>query len=191
MMNLSNTSQISRPQSYWDKVRLHANTVLEPTTPETDPLVISKRLRRFLKIEDQRLRMLHSLGASGCETAAARSFLLDVGVGYAFRHAVQVTAAGISGNPETSCALLAVGGYGRAELAPYSDIDLLLVYSGKAIGQTKLVSGNLLRLLWDAGLTVGHGFRTVGDCIVSALDNPHLRTALADDLMPVTEVRHA
>jgi [protein-PII] uridylyltransferase len=180
MMTLPKTSTISRPQSYWDKVRLHANAVLEPTTPETDPLFVSKRLRRFLKIEDQRLRMLHSLGASGCETAAARSFLLDVGVGYAFRHAVQVTATGISGNPESSCALLAVGGYGRAELAPYSDVDLLLVYSGKAIGQTKLVLGNLLRLLWDAGLTVGHGFRTVGDCIVSALDDPHLRTALVN-----------
>src|SRR5260370_40786235 len=38
----------------------------------------------------------------------------------------------------------------------------------------------LLRLLWDAGLAVGHSFRTVGDCITTALDDPHLRTALVN-----------
>jgi [protein-PII] uridylyltransferase len=42
----------------------------------------------------------------------------------------------------------------------------------------KLVSENFVRLLWDAGLTVGYGFRTVGDCVTAALDDAHLSTAL-------------
>src|SRR5260370_19740343 len=41
----------------------------------------------------------------------------------------------------------------------------------------KPVATNLLELLWDAGLTVGHSFRTVGDCVTTALDDVHLRTA--------------
>jgi [protein-PII] uridylyltransferase len=44
----------------------------------------------------------------------------------------------------------------------------------------KPVLANLLQLLWDSGLKVGHSFRTVGDCITSALDDGHLRTALVN-----------
>src|SRR5260370_41846526 len=44
----------------------------------------------------------------------------------------------------------------------------------------KPVATNLLELLWDAGLTVGHSFRTVGDCITTALDDVHLRTAVVN-----------
>jgi [protein-PII] uridylyltransferase len=44
----------------------------------------------------------------------------------------------------------------------------------------KPVLANLLQLLWDSGLKVGHSFRTVGDCVTSALDDGHLRTALVN-----------
>ena len=107
--------------------------------------------------------------------------MLDIVVEHAFRHATRVSQSnGIVNGAESGCALLAVGGYGRAELAPYSDIDLLLLYSGQRLSQMKPMLANLLRLLWDAGLAVGHGFRTVGDCVTTALDDPHLRTALVN-----------
>lgn len=148
---------------------------------ETDPGTVSFALRRFLKIEDQRLRMAHYMGTPGCVTAARRSFVLDTVVEQAFRHSTHVGQSnGIVNGTESGCALLAVGGYGRAELAPYSDIDLLLLYSGQRLGQMKPMLAHLLRLLWDAGLAVGHGFRTVGDCVTTALDDPHLRTALVN-----------
>ena len=100
-------------QSYLEKVRTHAETRLGGMTSETDPAVVSRTLRRFLKIEDQRLKMAHYLGAPGCETAAARSFVLDIAVEHAFRHAAQVIQSDASGNgAQPGCALLAVGGYG-------------------------------------------------------------------------------
>jgi [protein-PII] uridylyltransferase len=171
----------SRAKTHREKVRLHAATHFTAMGPETDPVAISRTLRHFLKIEDQRLKMAHYLGTPGCETAATRSFVRDMAVEYAFRHAAHVDQTnGKFDNTQPDCALLAVGGYGRAELAPYSDIDLLFLYSGQKLSQMKLVLANLLQLLWDAGLTVGHGFRTVGDCITSALDDPHLRTAMVN-----------
>ena len=180
-MRAQNGSTLPADQSYLEKVRTHAETSLGGTTSERDPAVVSRTLRRFLKIEDQRLKMAHYLGTPGCETAAARSFVLDIVVQHAFRHATQVSQSdGTIDGAQTGCALLAVGGYGRAELAPYSDIDLLFLYSGQRLSQMKPVLTNLLRLLWDAGLAIGHGFRTVGDCVTTALDEPQLRTALVN-----------
>src|SRR3981081_1444297 len=179
MMRAQRGSTSRLGQSYREKVRTHAETRLAGMTTETDPAVVSRTLRRFLKIEDQRLKTAHYLGRPGCETAAARSFVLDLAVGHAFRHTAPVIQSnGIVNGAQLSCALLAVGGYGRAELAPYSDLDLLFLYSGPRLSQMRPVLTNLLRLLWDAGLAVGHSFRTVGDCITTALDDPHLRTAL-------------
>ncbi|MDX6497428.1 MAG: [protein-PII] uridylyltransferase [Blastocatellia bacterium] len=168
-------------QSYREKVRTHAETRLAATISEVDPAAVSRTLRRFLKIEDQRLKMAHYRGAPGSETAAARSFVLDIAVAHAFDHAARVIQSNTTaGSTQPGCALLAVGGYGRAELAPYSDLDLLFLYSGQQLGQMRPVLTNLLQLLWDAGLAVGHTFRTVGDCVTTALDDPHLRTALVN-----------
>jgi [protein-PII] uridylyltransferase len=169
---------LSLGKSYQQKVLAHAAARLTAQNSETDPAAISRLLRRFLKIEDHRLRMNHYFGASGCETAAARSFVLDLAVKHAFQQAFPLFQS-VDG-AQNGCALLAIGGYGRAELAPYSDIDLLLLYSGQRLGQMKPGLTNLLQLLWDAGLAVGHSFRTVGDCVTTALDDVHLRTAVVN-----------
>jgi [protein-PII] uridylyltransferase len=65
----------------------------------------------------------------------------------------------------TTCGLVAVGGYGRCELLPGSDIDLMILLEKKSV---KLLEGQLSRFLtflWDIGLEVGHSVRTVKDCI--------------------------
>src|SRR5712672_1110603 len=172
---------LSLGKSYQQKVLTHGATRLAATTAETDPAAVSGLLRRFLKIEDHRLRMNHYFGAPGCETAAARSFVVDIAVKHAFHIAAQVAASNkIVEGGQDACALLAIGGYGRAEMAPYSDIDLLFLFSGQRLSQIKPVLTNLLQLLWDAGLSVGHSFRTVGDCVTTALDDVHLRTAVVN-----------
>src|SRR5258708_21207338 len=65
-------------------------------------------------------------------------------------------------------AIVAVGGYGRGELAPYSDIDLLFLLPYKQTAYTEQVVEYLLYMLWDLGLKVGHATRSVEDCLRQA-----------------------
>src|SRR3989475_1099867 len=165
--------------SYLKKVEVHAAARLPDSNGEVSPAEVALSLKRFLKIEDHRLKMAHLLGAHGCQTAGARSFVIDFVVKHAFLSAAPDLGARDEGyQTRNGCALIAIGGYGRAEIAPYSDIDLLFLYSGQHGNKMKPVLEQVLRLLWDGGLTVGHSFRTVGECVTAARNDPHLRTAL-------------
>ncbi len=64
--------------------------------------------------------------------------------------------------------LVAVGGYGRGELHPYSDVDLLLLLADEQYDQAKDLVENFLRFLWDIGLEVGHSVRSLKDCVKEA-----------------------
>jgi [protein-PII] uridylyltransferase len=85
-------------------------------------------------------------------------------------------------NPTRSerIAVLAVGGYGRAEMAPFSDIDLLFVtpYKQTAWGESLIES--VLYCLWDLRLKVGHAVRTVDDCLRQARADTTIRTTLLE-----------
>ena len=65
----------------------------------------------------------------------------------------------------TSLALIAVGGYGRGELHPFSDVDLMLLGSEDDIERHSSALEQFLTFLWDIGLEVGHSVRTLGDCV--------------------------
>ncbi|MCE5194393.1 MAG: [protein-PII] uridylyltransferase [Nitrospiraceae bacterium] len=73
--------------------------------------------------------------------------------------------------------LIAVGGYGRAELAPFSDIDIMFFAKDKS--DSKKVE-TVLYQLWDKGLTVGHSFRTAEECIIEAKKDIRTHTSLLE-----------
>jgi len=77
--------------------------------------------------------------------------------------------------------LCAVGGYGRAEMAPESDVDLLFLTSKKTpLEHSKILTEYILYMLWDLGLKVGHATRTVDQCLALAKEDQTILTSLLD-----------
>lgn len=84
---------------------------------------------------------------------------------------------GVAGN----VAVLAVGGYGRRQLFPYSDIDVLLLFpSERHIAAAKEAISAFLRHLWDAGLRMSHSVRTPDECVEVHDSNTELNISLLD-----------
>jgi [protein-PII] uridylyltransferase len=77
-------------------------------------------------------------------------------------------------------ALLAVGGYGRGELYPYSDVDLLILLPGPPDGAQASRIENLVGLLWDLGVEVGHSVRSVEECAELAARDITVQTSLLE-----------
>src|SRR5579871_5279318 len=77
-------------------------------------------------------------------------------------------------------AVMAVGGYGRGALAPFSDIDLLFVRPYKETAHTESVIEYMLYALWDLGFKVGHASRTVEECIKLSQEDFTIRTSLLE-----------
>ena len=77
-------------------------------------------------------------------------------------------------------AIVAVGGYGRGELAPFSDIDLLFLLPYKRTPHTEQVVEYLLYVLWDLGLKIGQSTRSVEECLRQAKSDLTIRTALLE-----------
>src|SRR6185295_19205853 len=75
---------------------------------------------------------------------------------------------------------VAQGGYGRAELNPGSDIDLLILYPHRRDRYVETVTEKVLYALWDTKLTVGHAARNVRECVRLAAQDLKVKTALLD-----------
>lgn len=77
-------------------------------------------------------------------------------------------------------AVLAVGGYGRAEMSPHSDVDLLFLAPHKITGWVESVIESMLYIFWDLHLKVGHSSRTIRDCIRLGKEDYTIRTAMLE-----------
>ena len=82
-------------------------------------------------------------------------------------------------NAERLC-VLAVGGYGRGEMAPFSDVDLLFLSPYKLTPWSESVIESMLYMLWDLKLKVGHSSRTIKDCLRLGRDDFTIRTAMLE-----------
>jgi len=126
------------------------------------------------------VRRRFEAGATGAATVRAQSFLMDqlLRVLYDFTlHYVYHRPNPTAG--ERLC-LVALGGYGRGELAPFSDVDLLFLRAYKTTPLVEQVVESILYILWDLGLKVGHATRTGDECIRLAESDVTIRTALLE-----------
>jgi len=93
--------------------------------------------------------------------------------------AVLTTAWHAAALPENT-ALIGVGGYGRGELFPYSDVDLLILLEQAPDAATTEKLEELVQLLWDLGLEIGHSIRTVDECLSESAADITVQTSLLE-----------
>ncbi len=126
-----------------------------------------------LRTQRETLEELWKQGLSGQALLLEQSRLADEFIAEHFQ------ASADDSSPD-SLAIIALGGYGRSELFPYSDIDLLILYKEDAKEEMERVVNGVLYPLWDTGLDVGHGVRTVDECISFAEEDFFFRVAMLD-----------
>ena len=168
-----------RTSRHLEQVLAHAENRLAATGSRR-PTEVLPLYKKFLKVEEHRLRLKHQAGGSGREICARRSELIDILLQYVFCAAA--AAARENGGAEVPLALVALGGYGRGELNPFSDIDVMLLHR-----QRDEISPNLeemvnqvLYLLWDSGFKVGHATRSIKEAIAQANRDMRTKTAMLE-----------
>ena len=122
--------------------------------------------KKFLKIENHRLRLKHQAGGGGREIAQQRAVLVDIVLRHLYNAATHGTAPQEAG---CAIALVAIGGFGRGELNPYSDVDLMFLHEAAVVPvQIGEIIESILRTLWDVGFKVGHSTRSIEGAVKQA-----------------------
>src|SRR5437660_5577816 len=124
------------------------------------------------------LKRRHAEGASGEDSVRTYARFMDDLVG-SLAHLASGDAEA-AGQAPTPFVLVALGGYGRGELHPSSDIDLMIVYDGELSPYVQRVMQELLYTLWDLGLQVGHSLRSLEDCVAMARTDFPSRTSMQE-----------
>jgi len=125
-------------------------------------------------------RRLRETPAKGLELAGAQAFLIDQLLRILFDTVVNDLYPATNRTSSERLALVAVGGYGRGQMAPFSDIDLLFLTPWKRTAWSEQVIETMLYMLWDLGLKVGHSTRSLDDVVHMARADITIRTALLE-----------
>ena len=151
-------------------------------SPNTAPAEKLARYKNFLKVESHRLKLLHRGGADGIEICRARAAILDGLLRHLWNEAIANQPGPVAA---LSISLVAIGGFGRAELNPHSDIDFMFLHEGQVSGGkplpglSRLIDG-ILYPLWDIGLKIGYSVRDLDDCVKVANTDMQSKTSLIE-----------
>lgn len=157
--------------------------------PTTDPGERLKALKEYLRLEREMLLRYHQKGDGGVRVAMARSIMIDVLLDKLFQFAIEAYFHQFNAAPP-EVALVALGGYGREELCPLSDIDLMFLFSKKAKKADiepiqNLLVDQILYPLWDLGLKVGYSIRTVNEAMAEAKAEDQSKNAFLESRLVV------
>ncbi|MBL9199449.1 MAG: [protein-PII] uridylyltransferase [Opitutaceae bacterium] len=140
--------------------------------------------KEFLRDETAALRARHAGGTSGLTICHERARIIDALVVALFDYAMR-TYRPPEGAALAPVAVVALGGYGRAELSPFSDIDLMFLFPTKtkpvdAEPLQQHITDEILYPLWDCALKVGHSTRTIDDAFAEARTEIQSKTAMLE-----------
>lgn len=133
-------------------------------------------------LPEERQAVFHRLagGATGSEVLGTFTEFVDGLVIGRYRNASRSPDARLTEAALRHCCLVALGGYGRRELFPFSDVDLMLLYRTEAGEAAAALSTSVWHHLWDLGFHVGHSTRTVADCLELGATDLTIRTSMME-----------
>ncbi|WP_341705304.1 [protein-PII] uridylyltransferase [Ferrovibrio sp.] len=126
------------------------------------------------------IRRRFEAGTPALATRQSIAFLTDQVVRLVFDFTVTRIYPLANPTAAEKLSVVAVGGYGRGEMAPFSDVDLLFLFPYKQTPWGEQVVEYMLYLLWDLGLKVGHATRSVDECLRLGMADVTIRTALLE-----------
>ncbi|MXO65855.1 [protein-PII] uridylyltransferase [Altererythrobacter endophyticus] len=142
---------------------------------------IVEALREALaKGREELSRRLMQKPSAGHECTHGHAFLIDQLIRVMHDHIITDIYPAPNRSTAERLTLIAVGGYGRAEMAPHSDIDIAFITPSKDTPWCEQVIEAILYLLWDLSLKVGHSSRTLSDMVRMAKQDLSIRTALLE-----------
>lgn len=140
-----------------------------------------KLCKRFLRLKEQRIKQRHRAGAGGVEICRMRSDVMDYIVRLIWQECLSTLEPGFK--KKLNLSIVAHGGYGRQVMSPGSDVDLTFMLPGNSSqvsAELAKLIGNFLLYFYDMKLKVGHGTRSVGDCLKLANESMETKTALME-----------
>jgi [protein-PII] uridylyltransferase len=150
---------------------------VQPAPPAS---TLAANKQRVLALRE-RARALFDGGAPAVAVAIYLAEHTDQIVIALFEEVLATLPADVREAVARDSAIVAVGGTGRGELAPYSDIDLLFLSGGGAnAAQFRSAVNRAVQTYWDAGLKLGHAVRTVNECVALAKSDPQIATSLIE-----------
>jgi [protein-PII] uridylyltransferase len=149
----------------------------QPTSAARERIVAA--LKPIMAAGRREIERRFMANQDGAEAVLAGAHLMDAVIRVLYRVILERLFRAANPTAGEHLAICAVGGYGRSELAPFSDIDLLFLLPYKPTPHTEQVVEFLLYVLWDCGLKVGHATRSVDESLRHAADVT-IRTALLE-----------
>lgn len=143
---------------------------------QTDSAARNREVKAVLQRQRDKIRRLNRDGSSGADTVRFISEMVDTLLRVLWEHLENAI-------PEDArcIAVVAVGGYGRMELCPQSDIDLLVLTSPNPDGYEREQAETMIRSLWDFGFSVGSSVRSLAQCKEASAKDPETWTSFLNE----------
>src|SRR5271165_762786 len=177
MGSITRQREIIDRRALAEQLSLAARSVQAPAL-DRSPFVAP--LKAALTVGRAEIRRRFEATGDGAATVREQCFLMDQLIRALFDLVTQVIYPLPNPTSGERMAIVAVGGYGLGELAPYSDIDLLFLLPYKRTPHTEQVVEYLLYVLWDLGLKIGQSTRSVEECLRQAKSDLTVRTGLLE-----------
>ena len=170
------------PNDIYDNVAVDAQISAAATAADTDADLRAETVKILRAAQAQGRDAIASAFASAPFDAAAMTASYTYLTDGMVKSVLMVTTRYLHPTPKNAAALsvIGVGGYGRGEMAPFSDVDLLFLLPAKITPWASMVIEAMLYLLWDLKLKVGHSSRTIRDCVQLAREDYTIQTALLE-----------